>query len=261
MPDAEDFRNEIKERLKKGEKEGKPSLTITSGELHRSLGGYPGSNHRMPVCCSVMKEMMSPEDEILDGPPSGKGATLKIKYDLSGKESVETENIEKVETDKESEKGNKHFSAMSPEERKQYLEDMGINADFETGEDSGPHVEEFRKNPERAYEVGVQLYREFRTGSGIFGHKKMPEGTPPEGVEEGSYEHLMYVTMTVSIDYMRDATVLWKSARKTFEDPEVRWVFYPKKVVDEGKTSFKKLSRSINYLKSLSKMQKGSGSL
>ena len=36
------------------------------------------------------------------------------------------------------------------------------------------------------------------------------------------------ITLTVSIDYMRDATVLWESSRRTFEDPKTRYLFEPK---------------------------------
>jgi len=35
-------------------KNGEQSLTITSGELHRMGGGYPGAKHRMPMCCEAM---------------------------------------------------------------------------------------------------------------------------------------------------------------------------------------------------------------
>ena len=36
----------------------------------------------------------------------------------------------------------------------------------------------------------------------------------PEGVEGGSLEHVLFITLTVSLDYMRDAPTLWESARK-----------------------------------------------
>ena len=54
MPEAEDFREALHSMFRIAENEGKSSITITSGELHRRVGGYPGHNHRMPVCCSVM---------------------------------------------------------------------------------------------------------------------------------------------------------------------------------------------------------------
>ncbi|GAB6102839.1 hypothetical protein JCM16138_20620 [Thermococcus atlanticus] len=66
--------------------------------------------------------------------------------------------------------------------------------------------------------------------TGIFGNKAMPEDYPPQGVEIGSREHLLFLTLTVAIDYMRNADALWESARKTFEDPETRFVFFPEQL-------------------------------
>lgn len=78
--DSEVFREEI-ERQKSGARaRGQKSVDIVSGDVHRSVGGYPGTNHRMPVCCDVMYSMMKGADEILYAPPKGKGATLKIRY-------------------------------------------------------------------------------------------------------------------------------------------------------------------------------------
>lgn len=58
----------------------------------------------------------------------------------------------------------------------------------------------------------------------------LSEATPPTGVTEGSLEHLLFVTLTVSIDYQRDAKTLWGNARKTFEDEETRYLFHPESV-------------------------------
>jgi len=62
--------------------EGKPYVEVKSGELHSEVGSYPGSNHRMPVCCDVMRRNMKEGDEILQQPPKGKGANLVIRYKL-----------------------------------------------------------------------------------------------------------------------------------------------------------------------------------
>ncbi|MCW3989818.1 MAG: HNH endonuclease [Candidatus Bathyarchaeota archaeon] len=82
MPSSKDFEHAIAQIFKSWEEKGKTSVTITSGTLHRRLGEYPGSNHRLPACCSVMKKIMKTGDEIISQPPSGQGATLKIKYRL-----------------------------------------------------------------------------------------------------------------------------------------------------------------------------------
>ena len=55
----------------------------------------------------------------------------------------------------------------------------------------------------------------------------MPEDILPAGMKKGSLEHLMFITLTVSIDYQRDANIMWAVSRKTFEDPETRYLFDP----------------------------------
>jgi len=78
----EKFREELLSIFKKAKKDNKESIIVISGDLHRKVGGYPGRNHRMPTCCSVMMAFKRSQDEILNSPPKGKGATLKIKYYL-----------------------------------------------------------------------------------------------------------------------------------------------------------------------------------
>ena len=57
-------------------------VDVTSGVLHRALGGYPGAHHAMPTCCNVMMAAMHDGDTILSMPPKGRGATLTIRYRL-----------------------------------------------------------------------------------------------------------------------------------------------------------------------------------
>lgn len=93
-------------------------------------------------------------------------------------------------------------------------------------------------NPGTGKQVALILFRKFNSSEGIFGHHTMPEDLLPRwgsdltasGVERGSYEHLMFVTLVVSIDYQRDADQLWAAGRKTFEDGGTRWLFYPEKL-------------------------------
>lgn len=54
-------------------------VDVRAGDLHRQTGGYPG-NHRMPVCCDVMRKAMQPGDQVLREPPKGNGASLTIRY-------------------------------------------------------------------------------------------------------------------------------------------------------------------------------------
>ncbi len=81
-PTAKDFEDQLNILLQAAAQQGKSYIDVTSGDLHREVGGYPGQNHRMPACCEVMKRMMNPGDHILDEPPSGQGATLIVRYKL-----------------------------------------------------------------------------------------------------------------------------------------------------------------------------------
>ena len=91
---------------------------------------------------------------------------------------------------------------------------------------------------ERGREVASQLFEAFQK-SGIHGQKEMPEDTPPAGVEESSLEHLLFITLTVSIDYQRDAVTLWKRARAAFENPQTRYLFDPQSVHETSCDKFK----------------------
>ena len=75
--------------------------------------------------------------------------------------------------------------------------------------------------------VAELLYNSFST-VGIHGRTDMPEDIMPRGVARGSLDHVLFITLTVSIDYQRDAPLLWESSRKTFNDPETRYLFDPK---------------------------------
>ena len=55
-------------------------IDLNAGAIHRAVGGYPGTNHRMPVCCECMYQLMRGTDTVLTAPPSGKGASLTIRY-------------------------------------------------------------------------------------------------------------------------------------------------------------------------------------
>ena len=55
-------------------------VDVCSGDLHRQVGVYPDRDHRMPVCCRVMRSRMRDLDRVLQEPPSGQGATVLIRY-------------------------------------------------------------------------------------------------------------------------------------------------------------------------------------
>ena len=79
----------------------------------------------------------------------------------------------------------------------------------------------------------IKKYQKFLS-EGIHGRTNMPEDEPPDGVAQGSLEHLCFITFTVAIDYLRDAPTLWNNSRRTFSDPETRYLFYPKKLEQVG---------------------------
>ena len=64
------------------EREGRTSVRVNAGALHREVGGYPGPSHKMPVCCRAMKGAMKNGDRVIESPPSGAGASLTVEYRL-----------------------------------------------------------------------------------------------------------------------------------------------------------------------------------
>lgn len=95
----------------------------------------------------------------------------------------------------------------------------------------------YKEVPERNKKLAELLFNVFST-VGIHGKNDMPEDTLPSGVIKGSLEHLFFITLTVSIDYQRDATVLWNNSRITFEDSDTMYLFFPKQL---GVTEFPKI--------------------
>ena len=85
MPTKDDFQAELHARFRRAEEKGASYIDIKAGDLHRKVGGYPGSkdkDHNMPGCCNVMWGEMPGDDEVIASPPSGRGASLTIRYRL-----------------------------------------------------------------------------------------------------------------------------------------------------------------------------------
>ena len=53
-PTAWDFQNQLMAILNGARQSGQPYIDVESGNLHRQVGGFANSNHKMPVCCEVM---------------------------------------------------------------------------------------------------------------------------------------------------------------------------------------------------------------
>jgi len=81
-PTVKDFQRELDRIFDEAMKQGRSFVDVVARDLHNPVGGYSGSNHRMPSCCDVMRKNMKAGDEILSGPPSGAGANLTIRYRL-----------------------------------------------------------------------------------------------------------------------------------------------------------------------------------
>jgi len=83
MPSKDDFRATLEKIFEVARDMRLTGVVVKSGNLHRFVGGYPGANHRMPMCCDAMRQMMREGDQILSEPPSGKGASLEILFRLN----------------------------------------------------------------------------------------------------------------------------------------------------------------------------------
>ncbi len=81
MPSADDFRAELRAQIDRARRQGRPHVEINAGELHRIVGSYPG-DHRMPVCCEVLRSEQKEGDELVYSPADGNGASLTIRYKL-----------------------------------------------------------------------------------------------------------------------------------------------------------------------------------
>jgi len=90
MPTADEFREALYGCFYEAFKDHRSTVEVNAGELHRRLGGYPGPDHRMPLCCRVMRELIDQAagDVILNEPPSGQGASLTIRYVLPRREPL-----------------------------------------------------------------------------------------------------------------------------------------------------------------------------
>jgi len=83
IPTVIDFQKELDEVLDDAKKQNLDYIDVSSGDIHRRAGSYPGSNHRMPMLCDVMRKMMGPNDIV----PSGQGIIV-IRYFLNNKSEI-----------------------------------------------------------------------------------------------------------------------------------------------------------------------------
>ena len=80
QPNKADFEKALDEFFRECERKGLSSKNLTAEELyHRIIKPIP-SNHRVPVCCKVMKGKMQFGDVPVYEPPKGEGTRLEIRY-------------------------------------------------------------------------------------------------------------------------------------------------------------------------------------
>jgi hypothetical protein len=65
MVSTDHFRQGLLAQMDRASLCGLIDVLINSGELYRSLGGYPGSTHGMSFCCEAMQAEMKPGDTLL----------------------------------------------------------------------------------------------------------------------------------------------------------------------------------------------------
>jgi hypothetical protein len=79
MVSTDHFRQELLAQMSRAFKGGLIDVLINSGELYRSLGGYPGSLHGMPSCCDAMQAEIKPGDTLLVERSNGSGMTVRYR--------------------------------------------------------------------------------------------------------------------------------------------------------------------------------------
>lgn len=94
---------------------------------------------------------------------------------------------------------------------------------------------------ERGRLVASLLGRLF-SSTGIHGRTDAPEDAAPAGLERGSREHLLFITLAVLLADQRDAPLLWQSARSTYLDPGTRYLFDLRSV---GEASLSEIRRDL----------------
>lgn len=82
MPTSADFRTALHEIFDEAYRRGEKFVVVKAKDLHVRVGGYPGPQARMPVCCGAMRKEMQDGDTIIEQPKSGQGASLTVRYQL-----------------------------------------------------------------------------------------------------------------------------------------------------------------------------------
>ncbi len=76
--------------------------------------------------------------------------------------------------------------------------------------------------------------------SGKLGQTIMPEDSNPGFSHKEKEWRLAYFTLPMALNYQRDSYTLWKSALKTFQDPETKFVFDVAEVTKRSEENVRK---------------------
>ena len=94
------------------------------------------------------------------------------------------------------------------------------------------------------------LYMMWKKGK--LGGEIMPEDENPH-FDAYSKENYLYFTLPMALNYQRNSYELWKSAKKTYEDEETRFVLNPKKCLEK---SFEEVQYALTKYKVALQKQK-----
>lgn len=84
--EQKNFQQELDNILVEAQKKGKFYMSVSSIDLHDRVGGYPGKEHKMPICLQVMKKNMGEHDRLLSQwKPDN---YLVVKYYTKRKEAI-----------------------------------------------------------------------------------------------------------------------------------------------------------------------------
>jgi len=86
---------------------------------------------------------------------------------------------------------------------------------------------------ERTKKVASDLILAYHT-SEFFTRLKKPDYSPPSGVSIGSVEHIVFLTLTLSIDPLGDTPEIWDASRDAYDDERTRYLFSPDALCDES---------------------------
>jgi hypothetical protein len=81
-PNREAIQRALDEIFRQAEKQRKISVRVSSIDLHLRVGGYPRVNHRLNLCCQVMRDNLNGGGKIIGQTLDPDSGWLEIVYDI-----------------------------------------------------------------------------------------------------------------------------------------------------------------------------------